>query len=88
MKHVGKVMDVLSIGCLLGAVISAVVMVFQAIGYRYGMLIGSVPATDAFVNDVIASLRYAIPVVVIGWGIRIWTDVVVKEIERREEERD
>ena len=87
MKQVGRIMDVLSIGCLLGAVISAVVTVIQAIGDRYGMLIGSVPATDVFVNDVISALRYGIPVVVIGWGIRFWCDIVTKEINRREKER-
>ena len=87
MKRVGRFMNVASIGCLLGAVISAVVMVVRAIGNRYGMLIGTVPATDAFVNDIIHALRYGIPVGVIGWGVRIWCLIVSKEIEEREKER-
>ena len=67
--------------------LGALRIVIGGIGENYPMIFGSVPMTDAAIDQILRSLEIAVPMMICGWAfytvIRIWC----KAQEKLEEER-
>lgn len=86
--NLDTILDTLSTACLIGACISAVVMLYNAIGGRWNELIEIVPMSDDLINSIVDCLTAMMPIVTATWGFWIWVTVVKRVNEKSEEVED
>lgn len=78
---------------MLNCIIVTIVMlgafriVLGGVGENYQMIFGSVPMTDAAIDQILRSLEIAVPMVICGWAFYAVVMIWCRAQEKLEEER-
>lgn len=88
MKRIVRFMEMLWSVVILGVSIYAMWLVYhEGIDGRWLMIFGKEPMSDAMIFDVIATLKIAIPMIIIVWSVQVGIDVWKWLVSKEEEER-